>query len=345
MSVQILTVNQKETIYNLFMQGASKASIARMYGVSERTIRRVISETDGMDVGFDDDADMEADTESFESDEEFDFSEDFDDDEADIEVNIAPAFYSFFMDPEHIYLARNGEEEFNLYRGDAQFDFVLEILSGGAFSQDVLQEAHGYLIAETDEMASYMEAFGITLDDDGFLVYNTESGHKITLPVGLTSRINLALTNKDYDELDRLGMFTEMMFQNPSNRVVRELFDFTRATNIELDDEGFVIAWKRVREDYKDCYSGTFDNSPGSVVSVDRNMVNENSEEICSYGLHVCSKSYLNSYSGARVVKVRVHPADFVSIPNDYYDGDRAKARVCSYEVLYDATEEWRNEG
>lgn len=346
MSVQILTSDQKDRIYDLFNRGYTKAALARMYNVSERTIRRVINELDWLDEAYEiiQYMDSEEDTESFESDEEFDFSEDLDDDEADTEADIAPAFYSFFMDPEHIYLSRNGEEEFNLYRGDAQFEFVLEILSSGAFSQDALRDAHEYLMTEDEEILSYMDTFEIFRDENGFLVFTTDSGQDVKLPVGLTNRINDALSKKDYDELNRLGNFTVNLFDNPSNKMVKELFEFLLATNIEIDDNGYVIAWKRVRGDYKDVYSGKYDNSPGMPVSVDRNLVDEDSEQTCSYGLHVCSKSYLNSYAGERVVKVQVDPKDFVSIPKDYYNGDRAKARVCAYYVLEDVTDNWQDD-
>ena len=48
MSVQILSVAQKKEIYRLFKtSGQSKAGLGRQYGVSEKTIRRVIKELDG----------------------------------------------------------------------------------------------------------------------------------------------------------------------------------------------------------------------------------------------------------------------------------------------------------
>ena len=55
--------------------------------------------------------------------------------------------------------------------------------------------------------------------------------------------------------------------------------------------------------------------------------------------------STLPHFGGERVLKVLVDPADFVSIPKDYYsvDGEgqvKAKARVCKYRVVEDITDE-----
>jgi hypothetical protein len=326
MSVQILTEEQKNTIFNDFIKNdATKASLARQYGVSERTIGRILEEMD-------------------EKIELLDLLETY---ELIYEVpdqtpHQEPT-YSFFMDDNHIFISENGsDKEFNVYRGGQDFDAVITILSDFGFSQDGLREAVLYLLEAEEEVLYMLEDAGIFRNDSGLLVFESASGSQIPLPNGLSNRINKALSEKDTDELQRLGYFTEKLFENPSNRCVRELFDFLLATNIKLDDSGYVIAYKRVTEDFKDVYTRKFDNSPGKVVRVDRNQVDEDSNRTCSYGLHICSKSYLNHYSGERVIRVLVHPADFVAIPEDYYDGEKAKARVCQYDVLDDVTDQWR---
>ncbi|MNR59585.1 hypothetical protein D3C85_1808710 [compost metagenome] len=73
-----------------------------------------------------------------------------------------------------------------------------------------------------------------------------------------------------------------------------------------------------------------------------RHMVNDDSDQLCSAGLHLCSKSYLPHFGGERVMVCAVDPADVVSIPKDYYsmDGEKvlAKMRCCKYEVVADVT-------
>jgi hypothetical protein len=73
------------------------------------------------------------------------------------------------------------------------------------------------------------------------------------------------------------------------------------------------------------------DNSPGRVVEMERNQVDDNKDQTCSTGLHFCGMSYLSHFSGERTVIVKVNPADVVSIPSDY---NGAKGRACRYEVV-----------
>ena len=109
--------------------------------------------------------------------------------------------------------------------------------------------------------------------------------------------------------------FLENLLENPSEKAVQRLFDFLVANDIEITEDGRFYAWKVVRKDYLDCYSGTFDNSPGKVVSMPRTRVNDDDTQTCSRGLHVCAKSYIRHFgsSSDKVVKVKVHPRDVVS--------------------------------
>lgn len=134
--------------------------------------------------------------------------------------------------------------------------------------------------------------------------------------------------------------FLEKLMENPSRRAVNELYGFLQANDIEIAEDGDFYAWKKVRDDYLDIHSGTIDNSPGSTPRVARNMVDEDSNRTCSYGLHVCSKSYLPSFgsgfgSSDRVLKVKVDPKDVVAVPADY---NNAKMRTAGYLVVEDVT-------
>lgn len=139
-------------------------------------------------------------------------------------------------------------------------------------------------------------------------------------------------------EMLRLGLsvepmvlFLENLMQNPSKRAVDELFGFMEACSLPITEDGHFLAYKRVRGDYKDCYSGTMDNSVGKVLSMPRNAVDEDKNRTCSAGLHFCSYSYLKHFNGERVVIVKINPADVVAIPADY---NNAKGRTCRYEVV-----------
>lgn len=139
-------------------------------------------------------------------------------------------------------------------------------------------------------------------------------------------------------EMLRLGLdiqpmvkFLENLMQNPSKRAVDELFGFMEACSLPITEDGYFLAYKRVRADYKDVHSGTMDNSVGKIVEMERNLVDEDKNNTCSYGLHFCSYSYLKHFSGDRIMVLKINPKDVVSIPVDY---NNAKGRTCKYEVV-----------
>lgn len=159
----------------------------------------------------------------------------------------------------------------------------------------------------------------------------------IELRSGLVTRIIDSMQNGE--DFEFYLPFLENLLENPSEKAVQRLFDFLVANDIEITEDGHFIAWKMVRSTYKDCHSNTFDNSPGQYVKMPRSRVNDNDEQTCSTGLHVCSKGYIGSGFGhgdGRIVSCKVHPRDVVSIPVDY---NNAKMRVCGYLVLDDVTE------
>lgn len=129
-----------------------------------------------------------------------------------------------------------------------------------------------------------------------------------------------------------LVRFAENLQKNPSYRAVNELFQFLEKNDHPITEDGCFIAYKKVREDFRDVHSGKFDNSPGKVVEMPRNEVNEDATQTCSAGLHVANYSYAQSfYSGGKMLEVEVNPADVVSIPIDY---NQAKMRTCKYKVI-----------
>lgn len=159
---------------------------------------------------------------------------------------------------------------------------------------------------------------------NGELLWNGKPFHN-----ALSTRIVKML--EDGFDVDPMVKFMNNLMRNPSKRAVDELYGFLEKNSLPITPDGHFLAYKKVREDYKDVHSGTMDNSVGRVVSMERNMVDDNRDNTCSTGLHFCSHSYLSSFSGSRVVIVKINPADVVSIPSDY---NNAKGRTCRYEVI-----------
>ena len=166
---------------------------------------------------------------------------------------------------------------------------------------------------------------------DGVVYVNGEAVHN-----SLTERIN-SLASEGYS-FDSLIKFLENLNQNPSANSVEQLYLFLERKNLPITDDGCFLAYKSVRDDYKDKYSGTIDNSIGKIVKIERNKVDDNKEKHCSYGLHVGALDYSGpggwyNNSSDKVVVVKVNPKDAVSVPTDH---SYTKLRVCEYEDIAD---------
>lgn len=130
---------------------------------------------------------------------------------------------------------------------------------------------------------------------------------------------------------DPLLRFLENLLQNPSRRSVEELYKFLENGSMPITEEGNIIAYKGVNEDYTDCHTGKFDNHPGKENSMQRRDVDDDFRRDCSNGFHVGSVRYATGF-GQRTVLVEVNPADVVSVP----ENDCEKMRCCRYKVIAD---------
>jgi hypothetical protein len=128
-----------------------------------------------------------------------------------------------------------------------------------------------------------------------------------------------------------MALFIENLNSNPSNRAVEELYRFLEAAELPITSDGHFMAYKRVNANFKDQYTNTIDNSPGQVVEMPRNKVNDDCRQTCSHGLHFAARSYVSNFGGAKLVSIKINPRDVVSIPVDY---NNAKGRCCRYEVI-----------
>jgi len=150
---------------------------------------------------------------------------------------------------------------------------------------------------------------------------------------------NNALTSRmiemyqDGFPIDPMVRFMENLMQNPSKRSVDQVYGFLEKNSLPITEDGYFLAYKRVRSNYLDCHSGTINNSVGQVVEMERNLVDDDPESHCSTGLHFCSESYLGHFGGGSdpVMILKISPADVVSIPTDY---DGAKGRCMRYKVV-----------
>jgi hypothetical protein len=145
----------------------------------------------------------------------------------------------------------------------------------------------------------------------------------------LTTRILQMI--KEGKSIHHMLKFMDNLYQNPEPFAIDELYDWLNGCKLPITDDGRLTAYRRVRSNYKDVYTGTIDNSPGQVVFMKRSDVCKDRTNTCSRGLHFCSIGYLPNYPGDRVMQVVLNPKDIVSIPDDY---DFTKGRTWRYEVV-----------
>lgn len=138
-------------------------------------------------------------------------------------------------------------------------------------------------------------------------------------------------------EFERFAKFLNLTMEQESFKTRGRLMDFAAADKLDINEDGYVVAFKNVREDYMDKHSRKFRNMIGDAPSMRRSDVNDDHDVTCSAGLHVCSPQYLAGFWGTsgRTMRVVVDPRDFVAIPYDYND---TKARVCKYTVVEDVS-------
>lgn len=169
------------------------------------------------------------------------------------------------------------------------------------------------------------ELDGVEISDNGDVTFNGRPIHN-TLADRIVQFMQRGLPWQP------LARFLSNLMENPSNRAVNELYSFLENQGIALTPDGCFLAYKGVRSDFMDVYSGTFDNNVGQIHEMPRNEVDDDADRTCSNGFHVGAHKYATSWAGSgNVMLVKVNPRDAVSVPADH---DAQKLRVCRYEVV-----------
>lgn len=129
--------------------------------------------------------------------------------------------------------------------------------------------------------------------------------------------------------------FLNNLMENPSMQSQKELYDFLEHEHLPITEDGYFLAYKAVRSDFRDKYRGVFDNRVGQVCEMQRAKVDDDRGRGCSNGLHAGALNYVANYgsvdAGDRIVIVKINPRDVVSVPTDC---NCEKLRTCRYEVV-----------
>lgn len=210
---------------------------------------------------------------------------------------------------------------FTVAKDDKSYNDAVALLRTGteAEFEDLLTRVQRKL-QQVLSLAPNMEYSGGAITFQGEVLHNYAADRLI----------NMIEAGMDYTPLAK---FLVKLQQNPSKRVVDNLYEFLEKGSIPLADDGDFLVYKAVRGDFKDIHSGTFYNGIGAVCTMPRNKVDEDPNRTCSNGLHVCSFDYLPSFAHAdgHVMICKVSPANVVAIPADY---NATKMRVSQYVVI-----------
>ena len=217
------------------------------------------------------------------------------------------------------------------------------VISGKPYVAEVDHPNYRKLVEaiKNDDEAMFLENIDIPLSIE------RSSGGKVTVKNGVVQfngvSVHNTLANRIIEFINKglpfqpLLNFLENLMANPSKRAVDELYPFLEYTGIVITEDGHFVAYKGLRPDYRDIHSGQYLNTPGTINEMPRNNVDDDCDRGCSYGFHVGTFEYANSFRGpnGQLVLCKVNPADVVSVPKDC---SCQKVRTCRYEVLEDCT-------
>lgn len=169
-----------------------------------------------------------------------------------------------------------------------------------------------------------------TKGDKNFVLKNGKAYYKkYELSIDL---FNIVKAAKSKGKSTKITKFLDLLIQNPDKDVIRQLYPFLIHNDIEICNNGYILAYKSVTHNFMDWHTKSIKNEVNKYVEMDRKDVDPNPNNVCSNGLHVGSLKYIEQmYSSGIIIKCIVHPKDIVSVPNDYNGG---KCRLCKYKVV-----------
>lgn len=233
------------------------------------------------------------------------------------------SFNSFIRTEDGLSLVINGKP-FTVVDAHPKWDDIRDALR--ASDWDLIPD----LINTAKALEQYAGICEIFVDAEAGVV--TFNGEEV---VGVLVEHIISMMEDNFD-ITPMVMFLTNLMQNPDPAARMEAYGWMSANGVTITEDGYLLAWKRVGNDYKSFYDGKTDNSIGSIPELDRASCDSDSSRTCSRGLHFCSQAYLPMYHGGqgRVLMLKINPRDIVSIPTDY---NNAKGRACRYEVVGEA--------
>jgi hypothetical protein len=217
---------------------------------------------------------------------------------------------------------------------------TISFQSGSKFHQAHASHPSFKLIVDLCKMGDYTKAaelidlktiIGSALKGSAAELRGSNVYYKGEIVNSVLARRILSIVKEGFDAAPLL-LFLENLMSNPSKRAVDELYGFLEVSGLPITDDGHFLAYKSVKQDFTDHYTGTMDNSVGVTVSMPRNSVDEDKDRTCSNGLHFAAHQYASGFqSSGKMIVLKINPRDVVAIPSDY---NNQKGRCCEYLVV-----------
>lgn len=323
-----MTTQERKAVYDIWVANkVSKVALARRYGVSARTIGRILEEfEDSQPKTYDEAVSLEIESPVFDANKHRKIMEASENvlaiqkvavrtgaDVANVICTNTQVMVTF-IDGDTSSVSRSHKsfgECFDLVR-DNKLDKLIEVMEAATAIKEVL-------------LGDGIKVINGTLYYQGEVFDNR-----------IAVRIVEEVKKGEFVGVQKYVKFMLRLLKNPSYKAVGMAYEFIEHSDLEITEDGLVKAYKRLKMDSgipTDVHSGIVPNWKGWTVKMPRYLVEDNPDQTCSQGLHVASLHYFPHFSirNSDDVVVLVDPEHIVSVPTDY---DASKCRVCQYTLL-----------
>lgn len=163
---------------------------------------------------------------------------------------------------------------------------------------------------------------GFVVDDDGVAHFN---GKRLSAYV--TSRLSSSMI--DGFGTGPIARFVEKTLKNPNPEVHEDLLRWVEESKLPITEDGNIIAFKRVRSDLKDIYSGRVQYAVGKITEIPRESCTFNRNNACGSGLHFAGRGYSFGSEDQPLIMMEIDPVDVTSFPKN-----EPKGRCCRLRTV-----------
>lgn len=255
----------------------------------------------------------------------------------------------------NVTLEYNGQfETYVIYRNTDEkiYSEIQELLKRKSIQSDGFGEDLFSILSVKGGIASAINSNKVLSDYfrlEGNTLYFKDHVLETTLANYITKVFKNRTSNTDR-EWKSIIRFVDNLYQNIDKHVRKELFKWIQSAltyddKLTITEDGCFIGYKGCcLIDNIPCsihkgtafvdgveHKGHIPNEVGTVITMPRVEVTNDSSITCAYGLHVGTYKYADEFQKGVLLTCKVNPRDVVSVP---YDCGGQKIRCCEYKVL-----------